>query len=237
MEYSVVNIRGISVRVKRANNLEIFSFDDESTVPEPKVPQFYIEKRNSYIDNPDHPVYREALKVYAADRILRMTDLIVEKYIDLDYDPPIDKRLKRVYPDKSSKFLYLRHYLLNDDDLADIVNLMCLTETRVYHIFNSLKVLRNGVNIHEHVIKNSITTNIEYESVVISSHQLVNPIEEYSACKGSNMSWGDWINGKFTLDQMASAIALFRMDKIVSMHTSDAEQEYVSRKNKSKGAT
>lgn len=233
----IVTIKDCELEVTRISNIDIFSADISGTMPEPQVPKFYIEEQDRWVDNPDHPTYHAALSVYYANRTFALFDYILRNYVRVVDKNKINipRNIIKLYPDEDVEFLFLKHILFEDIlDGESMINLITLTETRVYPIFKSIRILRNGMDIHSHDVKNTVNTNIDYEPLIIAGHQLVHPLDEYNACVSSNISYVDWVNNQYDLDTMAKAIALYRINKIVEIHSGDAaqiESEKKSRKN------
>jgi hypothetical protein len=233
----IFNVNGVRLEVDRITNLEVFSFDISDILPEPQVPKFYIEEQDRWEDNYNHPTYHAAMSVYFAGKTLALFDILLKNHIDVvdKNQIIIPKNLRRMYPDDDDKFIFLKYMLLTEDeDIGNIVNLITLTETRVYYIFKSLRVLREGMDIHKHDVKHTVNTNIEYEPLVLGGHQLVHPIDEYNGCITSNISYTDWLEHKFSLDAMARTIAMYRLNKIIEIHSGDAAQIESERKSRSK---
>lgn len=233
----ILTINNIDISFERIPNVEVFSIDVSDMLQEPQVPKFYIEEQDRWEDNYNHPTYHAAMSVYFAGKTIALFDALLRKYINVIDENKIlvPKNLRRLYPDEDDKFLFLKYVLLTEeDDIGKIVNLITLTETRVYYIFKTLRILRDGKDIHQHDVKHTVNTNIEYEPLVIGGHQLVHPIDEYNGCINSNVSYTDWVQHKFDLDTMAKTIALYRLNKIIEIHSGDAAQEESEKKSRTK---
>lgn len=228
-------INGYKLDLKRISNGSIFNNEIEEIVPKPQVPKYYYDAQDRWIDNPNHPIYQAALHFNFIGKTLGVFDVIIDKCINLSNknDISIKKSIIRENPDKTEEFLFLKYYVLtNDIDKSELINEILLTETAVYPIFNSITILRNGFNIHETNLRHSIPTGIEYKPFVVAGHQLVHPIEEYNACVESNINYMDWINCRFSIEQMAQTIAIYRLNRIVEAHSNDAKESYQESKSK-----
>ena len=58
------------------------------------------------------------------------------------------------------------------------------------------------------------------------------PYEELEACVEANMDLSKWLDCEYTNEKKVTAVALYRMRRIVKQHTADAESKAI--KNKSK---
>lgn len=233
----IVTIDDVRLEIDRIPNIDVFSLDVSDILPEPQVPQFYIEEQDRWEPNYNHPTYHAAMSVYFAGKTLALQDILFKKYINIvDKDKIIvPKNLRRIYPDEEDAFIFLKYILLTDEqDIGKLIDTMTLTETRVYYIFKSLRVHREGMDIHQHDVKHTVNTNIEYEPIVIGGHQLVHPLDETNTCATLNISYIDWVESKFNLDSMAKSIALYRLGKIIEIHSNDAVSVESERKSRSK---
>jgi len=230
-----IKINNFDLKITKVSNFKLFSYNLDELVPNPKVPKYFIENQNRWIDNPDHPVYRAALEFNFIGKTIVAFDKVLENCVQLENKEYINvsKFLKREYPDKTDEFLFLKFHVFEDiQDQSELVKNTFLTETLVYPIFNSLNVLRDGSDIHNATLRHIIHTGIEYQPFIIGGHQLVHPLDEYSACLETGISYLDWMNSKFTLDDMAHIIAIYRLNRIVQTHSDDARQIQEERKNK-----
>lgn len=243
MEYT--SELGHYIILNQISNIEVFEYIAESGLKVPKPPTYETDD-GRIEENPFHPIYNDALAVYDLQRHQLALDAIVALCLSIknieyiEYKPQFEVLKKSGILDKRETIeqWVIKNYILTDKDMYYIVQNTLLTESRVSGIFNSIRVTRDGINIHEAHVKNAISTNIDTDSIVVYGHQLVNPIDEIKACQFSMMQWLDWLDGKISLKAKATAIALYRLDRIIDTHNNDAVQIYQereSRKNSRKG--
>lgn len=230
-----VNINGIDLILKRISNVELFDLDSQLLMPLPKVPTFFIKEQNREIENPDHPLYHTALSVYFTNKMMAFFTKLIQETVTIKdkNDIKLPKNLRRTYPNLTDEFLFLRHIVFNDQEAQDrLVNNVVLTETRVHKVYSKIRILRGGIELEQHDLTNVINTNIQTEPIVVGSHQIVHPLDEYNACVSSNINWYEWQECKLSLDFMADTIALYRINKLVNMHSEDAQQIEAKRKTR-----
>lgn len=227
---------GLTLNLKEQTNTAIFNELSTINIVKPKVPQFYYEQRDIFIENPDHPAYLQALEVYEAKRFMLASNIALLLAIEPDENKILQLRNQarykaRNYTDKQIWLDFLNNTLSNSDK-ANIINTIFLTENKVYDIFNMLAttIHRGAVEITEARLKNAINSQIHLDNIIIFNMQLVHPLDEYTACIESNMNWLDWENIDNT--KRAEIIALFRIKSIVKNHSDDEVAIEMERKNK-----
>ena len=124
---------------------------------------------------------------------------------------------------------HLKNYVITQFDMTKIVENTLLTETLVASIFNSIRVTRDGIDIHRANVKNAIQTHIETDAIVIAGHQLVSPLDEIKAATFSMINWQEWLRCEVSLEEKATAIALHRLDRVVETHSNDVIQLHQER--------
>ena len=245
----IVTQRGIRLGIREVPNVLVFNAiansDNTSKVIEPKVPMYYIDEQDKWVENPHHPLYHDALNVYATRKELVIFDTILHMSILFD-DYLLEKREWKEYYDllqlqgvlpiyTDERISYLKYFALTSDiDKGNLTKNVLLTESLVYRTFNSIHVTRDAQDIHTAPLRNSVDTNIEIQPIIIGGEQLVNPLDEYLACTESNMNWVSWIRCEYSLPEKAATMALYRLNKIRDIHSDDAVQIQVERKNKTK---
>lgn len=131
---------------------------------------------------------------------------------------------KFISQDETLEMWYMKNFVLEDIDMVNLVVNSLLTEQLVADIFNSIRVTRDGMDIHSAHLRNAIQTHIETDSIVIAGMQLVSPIDEIKAAQFSMINWQEWLRCELTLREKATAIALYRLDRILETHTNDVLQ-------------
>lgn len=234
MEYISKNNTTFTLRY--CKNSELFNKLTTMQLVRPKVPQFYLEQRDIWIDNPDNPTYREAVRIYEYEKSLKSMDAALLLCIDFKDDIILRELQKSQYKHnhitRESIWLNYIYTTLTEEDIINILNLCFLTENSIYDIFNVLvmSIYRGGQEILNARLKNAISTSIELENINIMGIQLVHPLDEYNACIDSNISWLEW--QKLSNADKADVIALYRIKRIVDNHSQDEMQIEMERKSK-----
>lgn len=233
MEYTIKN--DISLNIRTVNNFELFTMMSEFKIIKPKVPKFYLEQRDIFIENPDNPKYREALQIYEYEKAIKSLDaallLSIEKDTNILENEKRKIRNKNV-TDENKIWLNYLYSILSVDDISNILTISFLTENQIYDIFNALvmSIYRGGQEILNARLKNAINSTIALDNITINGIQLVHPLDEYTACIESNIDWIKW--QQLNNEDKAQIIALFRIKRIVDNHSQDEMAIEMDRKNK-----
>lgn len=236
MEY--ISYTNVKFQVNLSKNSSLFDKLTEMKLVRPKVPQYYLEQRDIWIDNPDHPSYREAVRIYEYEKSLKSMDAALLLCIERDNELITNeaKKAKYKYNAVTENEIWLNYLYtnLNDNDIANILNVSFLTENKIYDIFNVLvmSIYRGGQEIISARLKNAINSTIELENINIAGIQLVHPLDEYNACVDSNINWLEW--QRLSNNEKAEVIALYRIKRIVDNHSQDEMQIEMEKKSKSK---
>jgi len=211
----------------------------------PNVPT-YIDNKGVVQENPFSQKYADALVVYQKTIELAMVDVVLTNCIKFNHAWKKSEdwancchimQTQSVLSNNNLELSFLKYYVLPDTrDHSMLAQEAFLTETRVYDIFGTVHIQREGVDIHKAYLKNTIDTGIEVQPLFIGIHQLVNPLDEFNACISGNMSWSKWYNCEYSLDEKASVVALSRLNRIRDIHSDDAvqiESERLSKRNNS----
>lgn len=225
----------VNLEIKVCNNSELFSALTSHNIVKPKVPKFYLEQRDIFIENPDNPKYREALQIYEYEKAIKSLDaallLSIEKDIDILNHEKRKIRNKNI-KDENKVWLTYLYSILSIDDISNILTISFLTENQIYDIFNALvmSIYRGGQEILNARLKNAINSTIALDNITINGIQLVHPLDEYTACIESNIDWIKW--QQLNNEDKAQIIALFRIKRIVDNHSQDEMAIEMDRKNK-----
>jgi hypothetical protein len=224
--------KGYELKLIEKANITIFGEIARAKLPIPKPP-IYIDEEGRELENPFHPIYHDALAVYDLQRHQIANDAIIKNCVELITKVKLEKYedafsiLNVCGLNKSNDTLeswYLKNYVLTPFDIYKIVENTLLTETLVSSIFNSIRVTRDGIDIHRANVKNAIQTHIETDAIVIVGHQLVSPLDEIKAAQFSMINWQEWLRCEVGLEEKATAVALYRLDRIVETHSNDVVQ-------------
>ena len=224
----------VSLTVTRLSNTQLLGVWD--TFPTPKIPSFYIESQDRWIENPDHPDYHYALQLKQLSFSNAVYEHILSTCVEIngDYGKFINKRQLRTLVTKADK---TRHVIDIFNKEYDVIVACVLTEQLVQKYMDSVSIMRNGQNIYDVQITNALNTNIHVAPifVVATGLQAVHPIDEFACVKSSGLNWNNWVNNEYSLDMMATTIALYRMAQVIDLHVNDAqaiESERQSKKHK-----
>lgn len=229
----------VEIEVERISNYLLF---DKPAIVEPQIPKFFIQSQNRWVENPSHPDYVEGLQLYQVQLANYAFNLLLKKIKLCDNSILNNKSWKKIYKriiqssdEKEDEiFLFLKNFIFdNDEAKVEVINKICLTETKVYHYFERFVITRFGENIHKVDLTNTINTGIAYNPVIIGKDLLVNPIDEWTACTKSNMNWDKWLNNEYSLETMALTIAIQRLSKLTELHSEDEQAKQQNKKNKS----
>lgn len=234
--------RGFDVELIPTSNIEIYKSIANENLVTPKVPT-YIDEDGKVLDNPFSPQYNDAMAVFDVIRHQIANDAIIHKCIKLiskiDIERYRDSYLTLYESDLLAKSetlerWYLKNFVLTANDMTYIVQNTLLTEQRVAIIMNSIKVTREGIDIFKVNIKNAIQTRIEVDAIIVCGMQLVSPLDELKAAQNSMLNWQLWLSGDVSLEDKAVAVALFRLDKTIDLHSSDVVQQHQEREARKK---
>jgi hypothetical protein len=117
-------------------------------IPDPPVPQIFLEKQNRVVDNPNDPAYAEALEAAKNKRTMAAFDVMISFGVKLADGLPKDeswlKQLRRVggrgsvnladydLTDKDDlEFLYLRFVAFQTSEDFNILNKVIISEADV----------------------------------------------------------------------------------------------------------
>lgn len=217
--------KGNLLRLKLCNNTDLFSFMAGVKVVQPKVPQYYLEQRDIYIDNPNDPRYIEAIELYQVDIAIAATKGMLELAVVRNDELIKKERSKLKYrltgaTDSEVWITYLTNSLTTTD-IFTIVNQTFLTENNVYDILSVLanSISRGGVSILDARLKNALNSQINVDSINLYGAQLVHPMDEYTACVESGISWLAWAD--LSSAKKAEVLSLYRVRSIVKTHSED----------------
>lgn len=229
-----------NVTLNPISNITIFVEIAKANLIVPKPP-IYEDENGRLMENPFHPAYHDALSVYDLQRHLIAFDAIVKLCITLNdkFDEHeyldafnIVKKINLVSSTETLTSWFLKNYVLTQNDIQHIVLNTLLTENQVASIFNSIRITRDGQDIHRTPIKNSITTNIDTDAIVIAGYQIVSPIDEIKAAHFSSINWQSWQRCEVSLEEKATAVALYRLDRVVEAHSNDVVQIHQERESR-----
>lgn len=236
---------GIEIVVKEISNSSIYEAVSKSTeliVPQP--PEVELDDGTKIV-NTFSETYHNAIAIFEMQKNNYAFDMLLDLAIDFD-----ESHLNRIewknflrntrhnryikIPE-NKKIAFLKFYAVKSfTDKHLITRNALLNEHDVFDIFNSISVTRDGNDLLQAAIRNSINTNIEIHSLTIEGFTIVNPIDESRACKDFGLSWIDWLNCRISNKEKASVVALHRLDRYINSHQDDAVQIESERKNKSK---
>ena len=224
---------GYKLETNTVPNFEIFQYMSKQKIITPKPPRYTLDDGRE-IDNEFHPLYADALVVMDLARhnavlngLITLCMKLVDKSEIEAYRVPYEAQ-KSLSDEKLSLEAWFIKYIALDsyDDLNYLTQHLILTETSVSAIFSSIRVTRGGQDVANVSLKNAINTGVSTDTIVIAGHQIVNPLDEINACRFSQMEWQKWLRDEYNIEEKASAIALYRLDKIVDSHNNDAVQIY-----------
>lgn len=235
--------RGIKLSVSPISNLDLFAF--KNNIQTVQVPRFYIESQKRWVENPDDPRYHDAQIILENSKSLKAFDYFIESSISLEDKALLEsEEWKEFYENlldideellenSDEMFNYIKFFALADaSDQQNLIKSVCLTETAVFEMYNKITISRFGTNVHDIDIKNAIDTGITYSNIIIGGEQLVNPLDEYTACVASKLNWIEWIRSVYTLTEKAATVALFRLNRLKEMHIDDEQQIQMEKKSK-----
>ena len=239
MQYTTV--KGYTLDLSPIANITIFQYMSKSGLKAPGIP-IYVDDNGKEMENPFHPIYHDALIIYDIQRHQVALNGILancvklQNKIQLQYQESFDILNKNNFLDKHETFeiWYLKNFILEDEDITEIIQNTLLTEQAVSSIFNSIRVTRDGMDISKTHLRNAVNTNIETDSLVIGGLQLVSPIDEIKAAQFSMINWQEWLRCDISISEKATAVALYRLDKIMETHTSDVLQIHQEREARKK---
>lgn len=235
------NLSNCTIDIQRVANYKLYNIEPGIVKPQP--PEFFIESQNRTIQNLDHPDYVEGLQLYQIAKVAAINDYIISTFKLVKnnnkqfetYWVKLKKTLIQndLYDVTKGDDFYFIKFVLLADNLTTVIENVCLTESYVLKMFNSIPVLKYGVSIIDSQLQFTIKTGIEYPPVQIGNDILVNPIDEWNACVASGMNWSKWIKNKYSLEEMAVTVAIYRLNRLTELHSQDEsikEQERASKK-------
>ena len=234
---------GYTITYNSISNTAIYKFLSQRNIQPPAVPT-YTDDKGVEQENLFSPKYADALVVHQKNIELAMLEIMftncvvfneewkkTKQWIDCEY--MINNQF--ILSKKNIPLSFLKFVVLdNIYDQSTLANKVFLTETRVYDIFGTVSIQREGVDIHKAYLKNTIDTRIEVQPIFVGIHQLVNPLDEFNACVAGNMSWSKWYNCEYSLDEKASVVALSRLNRVRDIHSDDAIHIESERQSKKK---
>lgn len=232
---------GFDVPYINCSNTVLYKGLTDKKIASPKIPT-YIDNNGVAQENPFSSRYAEAVTVYHKSIELAILEIVLETCVIFSPEWKLTPRWhecvemmyrQSVLPRNNLELSFIKYFVFNNlGDQSKLAHEVFLTETRVYDIFGTVHIQREGVDIHKAYLKNTVDTQIEVQPVFVGLHQLVNPLDEYMSCTESNMSWDKWYSNEYTLDQKASAVALHRLSKVRDIHTNDSMQIHAERESK-----
>lgn len=236
---------GITVFVKQIPNVLIFETLAKLKIPVPQPPIVELDDGRE-TENTFSPVYQDAITIYQLQMNNLAFDAILEHAIKFDkrhLENRFWKERKRYLrsqffynPNIKEEISFLRYFALGDSakDKLLLTQNAILHEISVFDIFNSLIITRDGYDIKEANIKNSVKTGIDYQAIIIEGCQLVNPLDEIKACKEYGLDWIKWYRCEYSLQEKATVVGLYRLSRLVESHQEDAVQIESEKRNKVK---
>lgn len=230
------------MNVKEVSNISIFQFISSLNLVVPKPPIVELDD-GRMMENVHNPLYNDALLVHDIERTNAAFFGVVRLCLTLDNEPELEQyrlqyetmKLHKLTKGMNFEEWVIVNFVLEDaNDTSSLTQLAVLTETVVAGIFNSIKVTRDGGDIHKTQLRNAISTGIETDSIVIAGQQLVSPLDEYRACNETGMSQDKWSRCEYTMLEKATAIALYRLDKVIETHSNDIVQIHQERESRKK---
>ena len=235
---------GYNVELTPIANIEVYKYISRVKLVTPKVPVYEAED-GRLLENLFSPQYNDALAIHDFQRHQIARDAIINKCVrlitktDLEmYEEPFKALVSAglVSANESLESFFIKSYVLTENDLSYIVENTLLTEYRVSTIMESIRVTRENVNIFQVHLKNAIQTRIEVDAIVVGGHQIVSPLDELKAAQNSMQDWTKWLSGEISLEEKSVAVALYRLDRTIEMHSSDAvaiaQEKEARKKNK-----
>lgn len=234
----IYKLNDIAIDISEKSNSEIFNKLTESDLVKPKVPEFYYEQRGIYVENPDHPVYAQAMEIYELQKMKYSSNIALLLAMPLNLEildmlRTITKYKVRNLTNEQIWLDYLNTSLSNNDKM-NIINATFLTENRVFDIFNILatSVHRGNSEITEARLKNAINSQIYLDNIIIFGLQLVHPLDEFNTAIDANLNWIQW--SELTNEKRAELIALNRLRTIVKNHSEDEMAIEMEKRSKQK---
>ena len=236
---------GITVFVKQIPNILIFEYLSSLKIPVPQPPVVELDDGRE-TENTFSPVYQDAITIYQLQMNNLAFDAILEHAIEFDKRLLQNKHWVEKKRYLRNQFFYnrevkeevsfLRYFALGESwiDKLRLTQNAILHELAVLDIFNSLIVTRDGYDIKEANIKNSIKTGVETHPVIIEGCQLVNPLDELKACKELGLDWIKWYRCEYSLREKATTIGLYRLNRLMESHQEDAVQIESEKRSKKK---
>lgn len=227
-----IKINEYDLTINRISNYSLYakiiSNPEFIALEEPKVPEVWSEKRKAYISNPFSPDYARDLEIYEISRNKLIIDLLLNECVEIDLNQIETRqlnRLQRTQINNSIKLAVLKYIVFRSAaDINELIKNLLLTEALVYDYLQLVAVTRNGINLLEHSLIHPVNTTIAISPIIIGAYELVNPLHEYTACISSAMSWESWLTNKYTLEIMAYTVAMYRLNKLIEVHSQDEQQ-------------
>jgi hypothetical protein len=237
---------GIPIQVKQIPNLLVFKSVSGAKLQVPQPPIFVLDDGRE-TENTQHPAYQDAITVFEVQRNNLAFEVLLEHAVTFDKKLLQKQEWKRMYQNlrfqkylnlpKREDITFLRYFAFGEssEDKNLMTQISILHEQPVFDIFNSILVTRDGYDIHDVNLRNSVDVKIHIQPIVIEGCQLVNPLDEMNACKEAGLDWTKWLACEYTLEQKATVVGLYRLNRVIKAHQEDAVQIESERKNKPKG--
>jgi len=235
---------GVGIRIKEVSNLRIWHQLSKAPLALPLPPLYELDDGRE-VEHTQSEVYQHALVIYDILRSEYAFMSLLESAVEFDERLMLSKEWKatwkylqadkvmRVGTDERAAFLQF-YAIQGAQEKFDITRKAILNEFDVYDIFNSIQISRDGYDIHKVRLRNSFNAGVVIESLSIEGVQLINPLDEATACKEFHLSWLDWTSCVYSNNFKANVVAMQRLERIVSSHQSDAEQIHSEKKSKAK---
>ena len=189
-----------------------------------------------------HPVYQDALTVYQIQQSIYAFDVLLKFAVSFDKRLMYENKEWKNYKKHILKDVvdepvaFLKYFVFAENPTAKnlLTQNVILHEGQVFDIFNMLTVARDGVNIHEAHIRNAVKVDIQVIPLIIEGNQLINPLDEYNACKENGLDWIKSIRCEYSLDEKAFVVGMHRISHAVKSHQDDAIQSETEKKSKTK---
>jgi hypothetical protein len=224
-----VKINGYELELSRISNYLLYDLilksDKFNELSLPDVPKFFIERQNRWVENPHDPNYTQALEIYEINKSKLIVDILLTTCVKVDtkqFDSKSVNRIKRLNLDEDLNLALLKYVVLKSQTNTNIlIKKLLLTEALVYNYISLLTVTRNGIDILEHNLRNDTNVDIQISPITVGAFELVNPLHEYTSCVETGLNWNDWLNNKYELNVMAYTVAMYRLNKLIEIHTND----------------
>lgn len=235
---------GIPIHIKQIPNLLVYKAVSTLGLSIPQPPIVELEDGRETV-NTFSPVYQDAIVVYQLQQNNYAFDTILENAVTVDDKYLRSYEWRNMYYElkrqnffnipSNEKVCFLRYFALGDMEKYHITRNAILHEGCVHDIFKSVLITRDGYDIKEANIKNSLNVGIEAQPLIVEGCQLVTPTDEFEACKEVGIDWIKWLHCDYTIEEKASVIGLYRLNRLRQSHVEDVIQIESEKKSKSKG--